>query len=280
MRRTIAVGSLLAVVYVAASATTALMGRRVRPLFEGFSPPPAYQWVSPPAQFASGNQKPSPTTDQITVTNGRSNLAAPGTGDGQFSMNLPPGAITAAGASSIRVHITPLDPATLGPLPAGLFPDGNAYHVELTLDPSSQPVTNLDTSGNLVLQLPAVGHTVLFSPDGKTWQDLQAKSAAAGSTTMVAAVKSVGFFVGAATADINGQTGSAAKKGSGSSTGTIVLAVLVVLLVIAILFGPLAYRRLRPRPGPSSGRRAPNRPTGSRPPAKGNKKKPKTKRRR
>src|SRR3954470_3794034 len=255
------------------------MGRRVRPLFEGFSPPPAYQWVAPPAQFASGNQKPSPTTDQITVTNGRSNLAAPGTADGQFSMNLPPGAITAAGASSIRVHFTPLDPATLGPLPAGLFPDGNAYHVELTLAPAGQPVTNLDTSGNLVMQLPAVGHTVLFSPDGKAWQDLQAKSAAAGSTTMAASVKTVGFFVGAATADINGQTGPAAKKGSGSSTGTIVLAVGVVLLVIVILFGPIAYRRLGPRPAPPPGPRPPNRPTGSRPPAKGNKKKPKTKRR-
>jgi len=279
MKRTFVVGSLLAVVYVAASATTALMGRRVRPLFEGFSPPPAYQWVSPPAQFASGNQKPSPANDQITVTNGRSNQAAPGTGDGQFSMNLPPGAITASGSSSIRVHITPLDPATLGPLPAGLFPDGNAYHFELALDPSGQPVTTLDTSGNLVLQLPAVGHTVLFSPDGKAWQDLQAKAAAAGSTTMVAAVKTAGFFVGAATVDINGQTGSA-KKGSGTSTGTIALAVVVVVLVIVILFGPIAYRRLRPRPATASGRRPPNRPIGSRPPAQGNKKKPKRKRRR
>ena len=70
------------------------------------------------------------------------------------------------------VDITPLDPAKLGRLPAGLIADGNAYRLTVTYQPSQQPLGAISSPGNVIMQVPGPAETMLFSPDGRSWQRL------------------------------------------------------------------------------------------------------------
>lgn len=80
--------------------------------------------------------------------------AGPGevwTGDLQAVVSVADGPTTVA--------ITPHDARDLGPLPDGLFADGNAYEV----------VLGTDVAGELVLAVPHSATGLALSPDGETW---------------------------------------------------------------------------------------------------------------
>lgn len=82
-------------------------------------------------------------------------------------MSLGRGAIAAApGATSVAVHVTPLTPKRLAPVPDGLRANGNAYRVEMTYEPSGVPVTHFTAPGTLLIEIPELGTALYVSPDG------------------------------------------------------------------------------------------------------------------
>ena len=243
---------------------------RVLPLFEGVGPPARYQWVNPPSQFANGNVKPTPSTQNIPITGGKSALTTVSSSDGQFISSLPDGAFGANGSdTSVRAVITPLDPATLGPPPSGLASDGNAYRIEFTYQPSGGPITALTSAGSLVMNAPHQAQVILFSPDSRSWDRL-ASQPAGGLSSIGAAFNAPGWYqVGANPAVVSG------ARSSHSNTGTIAIAVGAgVLALVAAFFAVRETRRRRATPARRPQGRRPGRPRppplkpGGRPPPK------------
>lgn len=245
------VGVAAVAVYAAVALATARVGdHTVRPLFDGVGPPPAYQWVNPPAQFKSGNLKPSPGTGRVAFTGGRSDAGAFQTPDGQFVVDLTPGAIAPHPPdTSVDARLTPLDPAGLGSLPTPLRAAGNAYRIQLAYGPSKQPLDTVATPGDLFLTVPEPAEVILYSPDGRAWQRLDTKQIATGAEVGTQFSRT-GWYVAATSAPH-----AAAKGGAGGSSGSTV-AIVVVVVVVAVgavlLLGPWApwrrNRARRPRP--------------------------------
>jgi hypothetical protein len=173
VRRTFALGAVLAAAYVAVvGATIALTDRPVRPLFDGLVAPPPYRWVKPPPN-AGFNTKPERDDLSVPLTATGSELTGPSAINGQVVLNLPEGAIPARGRDAeVRVTVIPLDPRKLGALPTGLTPDGNAYEVRLRYRPSGDAVRDLATPGNIILATPEPASVLLFSADGRRWEAL------------------------------------------------------------------------------------------------------------
>jgi hypothetical protein len=142
----------LALYLIVALTTFGFARHRVLPLFEGIGPPPRYQWVNPPPQFAAGNTRPHLTSEEIAFVDGRTPARVVMSSDAQFIGNLAEGAFAPHGPdTAVRAVVTPLDPATLGSLPPGLAADGNAYHIELTYQPSAASVAGLAVPGNVIM---------------------------------------------------------------------------------------------------------------------------------
>ncbi|MEA2716442.1 MAG: hypothetical protein QOI99_759, partial [Actinomycetota bacterium] len=80
--------------------TSWLTGRPIRPLFDGFAPPAAYQWVKPPRELASTNVVPKETIVSVLLGPDGNQPASVSSGDGQFALNLPAGAVPAAEGQS------------------------------------------------------------------------------------------------------------------------------------------------------------------------------------
>ena len=69
------------------------------------------------------------------------------------------------------VTIAPLDPVTLGPLPAGLRPVSNAYRVMLRYVPSQAEIARLAVKGTVAMTAAEAGDRLLYSSDGAQWQE-------------------------------------------------------------------------------------------------------------
>lgn len=236
-------------VYAATAVVTArLGGHAVRPLFDGIGPPPAYQWVKPPPEFKKGNIVPTAGSGQIGFAGGRSEAGAFQTPDGQFVVDLTPGAIPPHGAdTSVVARLTPLDPATLGSPPAPLRAAGNAYRIGLAYSPSGQALDTVVTPGDLFLTVPEAAEVILYSADGRTWQRLDTKQVATG-TVIGTQFSRAGWYLGATSAP---PATSTAPAGSSGSSAVVIVVVIVVVLGAILLLGPWARRRRRrPRPTP------------------------------
>jgi len=260
-RRILVVGALVGLIYVAALAVTlAVSGRHVRPLYDGFGPPPAYRWVNPPAVFASGNVRPHPVSIDFALTGGVSDAVTVGTTDAQFAVYLSRGAVAPHPPDTkVTGAVTPLDPATLPALPSGLRPDGNAYRIELHYSPSGAAVTQLAQTGNVIVTIPESGHALLFSPDGQVWQAVAARPVGGGGV-LGGVFSAPGYYV----AGTNTPAPTSGRKGSGSSSPGLVAGA-AAALALASFFVPWVFRRRRSgRAGRSgsqsrSGRRRPSR---------------------
>src|SRR5205814_512300 len=148
----------------------------VLPMFEGVGGSSPYMWVNPPPQFAAGNIKPHVNSQEVPLQANGSPRIGLNSGDGQFNLNLVEGSIAArAGDAKASVTFTPLDPATLGPVPSGMRADGNAYHVEMKYLPSATDVTTLAKAGNAGITLPEPSIALLYSPDGRLWQKVDSE---------------------------------------------------------------------------------------------------------
>lgn len=245
MRRPRAAGVAIVVAYVAVSvATIGLSGRHVRPLFEGIGPSSPYRWVKPPPLFAPGNVSPAAISTDVALSALDAAFQV-STGDGQVSVNVPAHGVAApAGVTTVKVSITPGDPAKLGPLPAGLRPAGNAYEVTLTYQPSGSGTGPLAKDGNITLVLPEPARSIAYSPDGRTWQQLPAQ--AIGSVTTVGtSFHAGGWYLGTADAASAAPGALTGRPASSKRLSTLVVVALAVGLTAALVGVPTLLRRRR-----------------------------------
>lgn len=168
------VGVLLAGLYALAVVATGLItDHPVRPLFDAIGGSTPYKWVKAPWYVGSTNIKPGPSSTDIGFENGTSPLIGVNSEDAQIILNLPQGALPARdGDPAVRASFTPLDPKKLANPPGGMRSNGNAYRVEMTYQPSGQPVGQTATSGNVIMVVPDEAEKMLFSLDGKSWDEL------------------------------------------------------------------------------------------------------------
>ena len=234
-------GVAIGVVYaLTAIVTIAFTTHHVRPLFEGFTPPPPYHWVDPPKDFEAGNLKPTTKNDTADLTPSGSPQISTGTTDAQLTLNLAAGAIPTHGDdTTIAVKIQPLAPSALAAPPQDLAADGNAYRVTLTFEPSGEAVPPFTKPGNIFLVTPEPASELLFSDDGKTWSELEVQPTGR-SDTIAAPFASSGYYLAAKV-----PTASTSSGGS-SNTGRIVLvSAITIVLALALVLVPQAIRRRR-----------------------------------
>ncbi len=159
-----------------ALATAWLAGRPARPLLDGFAPPPNYDWVNPPPGIARANTPPPAATAEAPLSVSGSAAASAATSDGQATATIEAGSVAARPPDTgVRLRAAPVDPATLGPLPAGLRPESNAYQVTLTYLPSGAPVDALARPGTIALTAAGPASALLYSRDGASWTETTAR---------------------------------------------------------------------------------------------------------
>ncbi len=167
----------------------------LRILYEGEAPPLPYRWVRPPRNLPEPNQAPLPGVATIPLTPTGSQSASVLTEDGQAALIFRFGAIAPrSGASSVNVRITPLDPTTVAPTPAGLQLDGNAYRMEATYN-TGEPITLLKPV-TPVLRYPKHA-TMLLRSSGSGWTSLETH-VVAGSLQLFGPTDRLGVFVAGA----------------------------------------------------------------------------------
>ncbi|MFL5737694.1 MAG: hypothetical protein ACJ76P_10180 [Actinomycetota bacterium] len=228
-----------------------------RPMFDGSSAIIPYHWVCPPKALTPTNQKP--TSAETTVRLGPKGSAAKTmqSTDGQiyFVMRarlFPPH----PGAHTIDVQATPQCTSKAGPLPNGLTATGNMYQVTATYEPGGDPVTTLAFSAVGILVYPVqptlhtTGHTLLLSPDAKTWQSLDSTDVP-GLVQVQGSVPSLGYLiVGQHQEALTTGTPSSSAPSSSSSSGGFPNAwLLVVGAVVILALAFAAYSRSRRRSG-------------------------------
>ena len=171
--RLVRAGAGFAVLYVVVAFVTAqLSSRPVLPLFDGFAPPVPYNWVNPPPEMAAGNTVPPPVERQFPVGADGAPASNAASDDAQIIVGLDNGSVPASAPdTTIAVRMVPLDPGTLGPLPAGLRAVSNAYQVTMTYLPSQTPLARLAVKGTIALTAGETGDRMLYSADGQTWEE-------------------------------------------------------------------------------------------------------------
>jgi hypothetical protein len=170
-----------------------------RPIFDGFAPPPPYQWVSPPPTVPRGNDKPA--TGRFRVKFGANGVSKPdvlSTSDLQVTLIVSEGTFAPkASQTSTLVTIQPFAPAQFGPPPSGLQIAGNVYRLQATYEPGDTAIPTLTQQVQLTMVYPPASdglihrHAVLQSPDGKSWTTLVASDA---GSQVGAQVGSLGYF--------------------------------------------------------------------------------------
>jgi hypothetical protein len=256
-RLVLLVGVGIVVLYLAGavvSGRASILARR--PLLDGLAPPTPYRWVNPPPEQAANNKPPASTRFTVELTAQGSRLGAFSTGDGQINLVLSEGAIPARpGQTGVEVAVDPVDPATLGPPPAGLIVAGNAYRIQASYRPSGRKVQTLGGQSSVGLVYPLLatavadpsGHVVLSSADGRAWERLPSTDTP-GTHQVSAGLKRTGYVeVGVAPA-------SGGSGGSDPRTRILLLGTGIAVVIVAAALALRLRERSRPQP-PSGGRR-------------------------
>jgi len=172
------------------------------PLLDGFSGPQPYRWVSPPPNLASSNKPPSSGSLVVRFGPNGSIGGVASTNDLQATLVLSDASFPrASGQTSVKITVVPVDPGTLGRLPAGLTPHGNAYRISAAYQPGGRAAP-LAKNADLALVYPAtvtagltvVQHTILASGDGHRWIR-QPTTDAPVAQQATASVHALGYFV-------------------------------------------------------------------------------------
>jgi hypothetical protein len=198
--------------------------------------------VNPPKEFAPGNARPKASSTDVELLANGSKAAGLLSSDSQLVINLDALAVPPkAGDNRVTVSFVPLDPATLGKLTAPMRPDGNAYRVEMTYKPSGAPVPGLTAPGNVLVIVPEPADTVLFSKDGRAWQELDSQHES-GSGAESATFTSAGYYLAGTRRPPPAPVASSSR---GYSTVAVIVA--VGLLAIVLAWTPYLRQRLRRR---------------------------------
>jgi hypothetical protein len=242
MKRTVAVGAAVSVAFAVLAAWSAAWSPLARrPLLDGLGPLLPYRWVAPPPEVTS-DQAPAGGSFALPVRDGRSAYRTVFTADKQVTLIFDRGAIAQPPEPVVRVLVTPLDPANLGPLPTGLDAFGNAIRVR------AGDALRFDAPVAAVLLYPetttlhALSHELLWSPDGKAWTPL--KTTESLTQQQVQAVMPGPGYVVAAGIPKELPSAVAATSGGRSALESIVWAVLVASALV-LLGSLLRTRRLR-----------------------------------
>ena len=164
-----------------------------RILYDGLAPVAPYRWVHPPIDRAGNNQPPSPGSGAVVLGPQGSQATEISTGDEQALITVPDGAFPPhAGESSVKVTITPLDPATIAPVPPGHAFDGNAYRFEATYAGSGAPAV-FTAPLTVVLRYAVHGVAMLRAQD-RGWRPLHS-TRFDGSQQVLATTDALGVFV-------------------------------------------------------------------------------------
>jgi hypothetical protein len=239
LRAGVVLAGLYAVVVVATGLTT---GHPVRPLFDGVGGYTPYKWVKPPWYVGSTNIKPEASSTDIAFENGTSPLVGVNSRDSQMILNLPQGALPAgpAGETAVKASFTPLDPRKLAKPPNGMRPNGNAYRVEMRYQPSGLAVGQTTTSGNVIMIVPDEAAKMLFSLDGKAWDELPSHMLGDPNTVGSVFNKPGYYLVGTTLPEfVNPEKGNGTKR---------VVGITLVVVSLALLLGyvlPTILRRSR-----------------------------------
>jgi hypothetical protein len=274
-RTPVHIGAVLVALYAVTAALTATWAPGgMRPLFDGFgSHPGQYNWVSPPREFAEGNQPPESATAGVVMGAEGSEAASVAPNDGQALAALPPKALAPHPPdTAASLSMSPVDPAKVAPLPPGLRAEGNAYRIRARYEPSDTDAT-LAVNGTVGLTSVAPAPILLYSPDGKTWERKVGAPLSQG-VGLTGTLEQPGWYLAASEGEPRPLAG-----GSGGGGAPVVLYV-VLAVVPLVLAWFLLGRRARPaggagrgtggrRPagtGPAAGARG---QAGKRPPGKG-----------
>jgi len=246
-RRRLGLGVGLAVAYALAVVATGLTGGHpVRPLLDGAGVTAPYKWVKPPWYVGNTNVKPEAGHTDIPFDNGTSPLIGVNSPDSQMILNLPRGALPPHGGdTSVRAAFTPLDPKKLARPPSGMRADGNAYRVEMTYQPSGAPVPTTAQSGNVIMVVPDEAEKMLFSLDGKSWDELPTHMLG-DPTTVGSAFNRAGYY-------LVGTTLPEFKNPNQSNGTKRVAGIVLVVVALALLLGyivPTLLRRSRAASAP------------------------------
>ena len=235
-------GLLLAMGYVVVALGYGRLHGQSRPLFDGFAPPPPYDWVHPPKEFAGGNTVPKESSFDVPLTAAGSGVASGSSDDGQVVLSFAKGVFAGHAADTkVVVHMTPLDPAGLGAPPTGLLADGNAYKLDFTYQPSGQAVTALTATSDIFLVVPQPAQTLLFSADGQAWNALPFRPAA-DPTEIGGGLSAPGYLLGVAP-----PVGPPTLSANANNDPSRVVAALAVTIGIALALWliPFGIHRLR-----------------------------------
>jgi len=228
--------ALLGAYLAVAAATFALHLLPGTPILDdNIGPPKAYDWVNPPKALALSNLVPGPANGSVPL-GASGSVGEAQTPDSQCQVLFEPSSVPpAAGQTSVRVTMVPLDPASLGPPPPGLAYDSNAYRIGAAYEPSGAPVSQL--SFTLVLNFVAAGTgggTRMEQRSATGWRVLA--STPASTFQLFAPATSAGIFV------IAGPAGqSAAAPPNRVVQGAEIAAPFLVVIALVVL----ALTRLR-----------------------------------
>jgi hypothetical protein len=245
-------GVAIVLLYLAGAAVSgraSILARR--PLLDGLAPPTPYRWVSPPAEAAASNKPPASAHFALELTANGSRLGAFSTSDGQINLVLSEGAVAARpGQSGVAVAVDPVDPATLGPAPAGLAGVGNAYRIKASYQPSGGKVEALGGQSSVGLVYPLLatavadpgGHVVLSSADGRAWEQLPSTDTP-GTHQVSAGLARTGYVMaGVAPSEGGGSAGDSRNRILLLATG-----VAAVVVAAALVLRLREASRVRPR---------------------------------
>ena len=203
--------------------------------YDGIAPQQPYNWVSPPAQFRSGNK--AAEAGGTTVRPGQNGIVDPGTaftGDGQASLSFIPGSFEPpSGGGAVTVEIRP---ATSFPDPGSIHFGTNVYLITASQPLSREALVTLSYSD----QLPAPSD-VYFAPERTgVWAKLGSTGQAA-PFHISARTKFLGYF--AAGYPSGATRAPAGPRIGGGQTLPIITAAAILIVVLAGV--PLALLRRR-----------------------------------
>ncbi len=255
-RRPLHLGGALVVLYaVVALATGSWAPGQLRPLFDGFASHPGgvYAWITPPKEFAKGNRPPDSAQARIAFAGGGSAAVVAETPDGQVMASLPAAAVAPHPFdASARLEVRPLDSTTLGPLPAGLRPESNAYQVTIAFLPTGDLVAGLAAAGTVGLTAAAPADTLLFAADGRTWRQVEAKPLNK-ANAVTAPLSQTGYYLAASRNP---------PRAAGAPGGGAPVALFVVAAAVPLILGYLLLGRRRQGERSANGVRSKAKPTG------------------
>ena len=241
---------------VVALATATVSSRPVLPLFDGFAPPTPYKWVNPPPEQAAGNVPPQPVERQFALGPAGAPASNAASDDAQAIVGLVDGSVPPSPPdTSVAVRLVPVDPGTLGPLPAGLRAVSNAYRVELRYLPSETPLTRLAAPGTIALTAAETGDRLLHSVDGQVWMEMAFRPFGT-DHGLFGELDTAGWFLVASS--------SASQASTGVVNSDVQKGVLLVSLFVLTVGGAVLVVRLpSPVPAPAPPRKRPVSPSRS-----------------